>query len=110
GARGITPLLLAFPAGRYRVLAKAAGYEPADSREIDARAGSDTAVDLKLVRIERTVRVSGTPAGAEIRSDTGQSCALPCELKLPVDGAVLTASAPGYVRSKQELRVQEAGN
>ncbi len=110
GARGVSPLLLAFPAGNHRVLARLDGYEPAASPAIDARSGSDTAVDLKLVRIERPVRFTGAPAGAEIKADSGQSCALPCELKLPVGRVILTASAPGYLRSRQELRVQESGN
>jgi outer membrane receptor protein involved in Fe transport len=110
GARGTAPLLLAFPAGKYRILARAPGYEAASSEEIDAKAGSDTLVDLKLVRIERPVRLAGAPAGAEVRADTGQFCALPCELKLPVGRVVLTASAPGYVRARQEVRVQESGN
>src|SRR2546428_8407731 len=45
GARGSTPLVLAFAPGKYRILVKMSGYEPAWSREVEARLGSDTRVD-----------------------------------------------------------------
>ena len=110
GARGLSPRVLAFPAGNYRVLAELDGYQPASSSEITATVGSDNEVVLKLERIVRPVKILGAPAGAEVKADTGESCALPCELQLPVGVATLTASAPGYVKVKQDLRVHESGN
>jgi outer membrane receptor protein involved in Fe transport len=110
GARGSSPLVLAFAAGKYRVLAKAPGYEPAWSQEIDARLGSDTRVELRLKRVLGPVRIEGTPAGAEVKADSGESCALPCELLLPVGKVTLTVHAPGFSRARQEVYVAESKN
>ncbi len=108
GARGSSPAVLAFAAGTYRVLAELPGYEAAVSDPISARPGSDATVSLVLRRLLRPVRALGQPVGAEVRAETGERCALPCELQLPIGKATLTASAPGFVRGKQDVYVGDA--
>lgn len=103
GARGSSPAVLAFAPGKYRVLAELSGYEPAESQVIDARLGSDTAVSLELRRLMRTVKVQGQPKGAQITADSGETCALPCELSLPVGKVTLTAQLAGYARARQDV-------
>jgi outer membrane receptor protein involved in Fe transport len=109
GARGSSPLVLAFAPGKYRVLARMSGYEPAWSQEVEARLGSDTRIDLRLDRVMRAVRLQGTPPGAEIRSDSGERCALPCELQLPVGKVTVTASAPGYAKARKDVYIPDSG-
>src|SRR5207302_5221775 len=102
GARGQSPSVLAFAPGKYKVLAELSGYQPAWSQEVDAAMGSDTQVDLKLVRILRPLRFEGTPAGALVKLDSGESCVLPCELQLPPGKNALDVEAPGYARKHKD--------
>ena len=108
GARGSSPSVLAFAPGKFRVLAELPGYEPAWSQPIDARAGSDVVVQLALEQILRTVRVAGQPRGALVRADSGASCALPCELSLPLGKVAVTASAEGFEKAKQDIYVGDS--
>ena len=109
GARGSSPAVLAFAPGKYRVLAALDGYRPAQSEIIDARLGSDTSVELTLARELREVRLTGRPAGALVTAESGESCALPCTLQLPLGKVSLTAQAPGYARGKEDVYLQGPG-
>ncbi len=68
GPRGQTPRSLAFPPGRYRVLAELDGYEAAESPEVQGTLGQETLITLRLVRIVGTLRVEGDD-GATVHVD-----------------------------------------
>lgn len=108
GAVGTSPRTLAVPPGPHRVLVEMDGYRPAQSAEIFAETGTETAVDLALSRIVGTVRVEGEPEGAEIRLDQEDGPVvgrLPATLELVPGPHVLFVSSPDWTTSTRVLTV-----
>ncbi len=107
GSRGRSPRALAFPAGRYRIIAELEGYEPAESDPIDAQLGSETPVRLELRRIVGNVRIEGDP-GAVVHVDDehgATACASPCNLELPPGPHTLYFSREGFQLSTRSVNV-----
>ena len=108
GPRGQTPRSLAFPPGRYRVLAELDGYEPAESPEVQGTLGQETLVTLRLTRIVGTLRVEGD-AGATVhvdRSDAPPSGRVPCDIVLAPGRHRIFVAREGYATSEQEVEVR----
>lgn len=108
GPRGVTPRNLAFPPGRYRVLAELDGYEPAESSEVQATLGQETLVTLRLNRIVGTLRVEGED-GASVyidRSDAPLAGRVPCDIVLPPGRHRIFVAREGYATTEQEVEVR----
>jgi outer membrane receptor protein involved in Fe transport len=108
GPRGQTPRSLAFPPGRYRVLAELDGYEPAESPEVQGTLGQETLVTLRLTRIVGTLRVEGDD-GASVhvdRSDAASSGRVPCDIVLAPGRHRIFVAREGYATSEQEVEVR----
>jgi outer membrane receptor for ferrienterochelin and colicins len=67
GSRGRSPQTLALPPGRHKVMVKKEGYRPAEASVYLAK-GRAVTQDFNLVLITGTVELTGTPAGAEVRT------------------------------------------
>lgn len=109
GSRGTSPRVLAFPAGRYRVIVEKEGYEPAVSEVIDAQVGRETVVRLVLRRIVGSVRVEGM-AGAVLRIDderTEPVCTVPCSTEVSPGPHTLFVSREGYQTLVRQVFVTE---
>ena len=108
GPRGQTPRGLAFPPGRYRVLAELDGYEPGESPEVQATLGQETLVTLRLNRIVGTLHVDGESTGADVRVDRPDgpvAGTVPCDLVLAPGRHRLFVSREGYATSEQDVDV-----
>ncbi|MFO0646988.1 MAG: TonB-dependent receptor [Polyangiales bacterium] len=109
GQRGNAPRSLAFPPGRYRVIAELDGYETVESPEMQAALGQETLVTLRLQRIVGNVRVEGDAAGATVRVDNPESEPVghvPCNLVLPPGRHRFYVSQDGFATSEQDVEVQ----
>ena len=100
GQRGAGPQTFGLPAGTYKVIAEAPGYEDAVSKPTDVAAGATASVALRLTRILGTVHVAGDEAaGATVRVDSEEAppgCVAPCDLQLPPGRHTLYVSREGY--------------
>ncbi len=109
GQRGNAPRSLAFPPGRYRVIAELEGYETVESPEMQASLGQETLVTLRLQRIVGSVRVEGDAAGATVRVDNPESEPVghvPCSLVLPPGRHRFYVSQDGFATSEQDVEIQ----
>jgi outer membrane receptor for ferrienterochelin and colicin len=98
GARGNTPLTMGLSPGEYAVFADIPGYESVEARQ-ELKAGTHTHLVLPLKQIVGTLRVEGSPAGAEVRLDEDgghATCAIPCIASVPPGRHTLFGSASGY--------------
>lgn len=108
GQRGTAPQTLALEPARYRVIAELEGYEQAVSEPVEVRTGAEATVRLEMRRILGRVRISGNPAGAEIRVDEEESSPvgrLPTTLALTPGPHVLIVSAAGRQPLQRVVRV-----
>jgi outer membrane receptor protein involved in Fe transport len=99
GQRGAGPQTFGLPAGKYSVIAEAAGYEDATSQPIEVRIGATATIDLKLKRILGTVRVEGEAQGAQVRVDREDgppASTIPGEIELPPGRHTLFISREGF--------------
>ena len=109
GARGRTPQALALTPGEHQILVELDGYAP-DAAPASVAIGDAVQVSFLLEQILGTVRVDGTPAGAEIRvgDESGPVVGtLPGDVEIPPGARVLVVSAPGHqtVRQLNEVEV-----
>jgi outer membrane receptor protein involved in Fe transport len=108
GPRGTTPRALAFPPGRYRVIAELDGYESAESQEVQATLGQETTVNLHLERIIGTLRIEGSNPGATVHIDAPEgeaACRIPCSLILAPGRHRVFTTLEGYATSEQDVDV-----
>jgi outer membrane receptor for ferrienterochelin and colicins len=97
GSRGRSPQTLALPPGRHKVMVKKEGYRPAEASVYLAK-GRAVTQDFDLVLITGTVELTGTPAGAEVRTaaEGPVLTKVPGKLALPPGQHVLYVRAPGH--------------
>lgn len=98
GSRGVSPLLLAVPPGKARVLLELAGYE-AHTLEVKPEAGQEIPVRVALKRILGELRVQGQPSGAMVRVEDPagpQSAVLPAVFQVSPGTRAVTVSRDGY--------------
>jgi PEGA domain len=108
GARGTTPLTMGLSPGHYVIFADLPGYEPLETPPQELRAGTRSHLVLPLKQVAGTLRVEGSPAGAEIRLDDegGRSvCTLPCATSAPPGRYTVFASAHGYQTRAASVRL-----
>lgn len=113
GGRGQAPRTLGLAAGKHRVLAELPGYEQAVSAEVDLRLGVETKVSLKLLPILGTVKVEGSPVGAEVRIDGEEgsaACILPCSATTTPGRHTLFVSRPGFQTFETQVDVPARGS
>ncbi len=105
GARGVTPLVLAVPAGEQELIVSVAGYEDATTL-VNGTIGVQVAADLTLERILAEVEITGEQPGAQVFvKDTGESLGVaPVKVSLAPEPTVLELKAPGY--QTKEIIVQ----
>ncbi|MCA9515124.1 MAG: TonB-dependent receptor [Myxococcales bacterium] len=112
GAYGVTPRLIAVSPGAYDVLVERAGYQPA-TRHVDARLGATATVEIPLVQLTGTLVVTGSPAGAEVTVDDGETAhrgQLPsATLALPAGDHTLRVTAAGHVTQEMPVTVRPDG-
>ena len=117
GGRGQTPRTLGLGAGRRRVLAELPGYEIASSADFDLRIGAETKIALTLVPILGTIRVEGSPQGAQVHLDAEEApvlCTVPCTLTASPGKHSVFVTQAGYqsfeapvdVRARSTLSVR----
>ncbi|EPX59971.1 TonB-dependent receptor [Cystobacter fuscus DSM 2262] len=98
GSRGLSPQTLALPPGAHTVVVHKKGYRRAEAT-IQLTRGQAVVQAFTLELITGTVRLSGTPGGAEVRASPegpvlGQ---VPGDLRFTPGPHVLHVSAPGHV-------------
>ncbi|WP_224363496.1 TonB-dependent receptor domain-containing protein [Hyalangium versicolor] len=110
GSRGRSPQTLALSPGRHTVMVKKEGYRPAEASVVVSR-GRSVSQDFALALITGTVELSGTPAGAEVRtSSEGAALAqVPGKLNLPPGQHVLYVRAPGHASAQIVVEVPADG-
>lgn len=112
GGRGQTPRTLGLGAGRHKVIAELPGYELATSADVDLRIGAETKVSLTLVPILGTIRVEGSPRGAQARLDAEDgpvACVLPCSFTAPPGKHVVFVTQAGFQSFEAPVDVPARG-
>jgi outer membrane receptor for ferrienterochelin and colicin len=106
GSRGRSPQTLALPPGRHKVMVKKEGYRPAEASVYMVR-GKAVTQDFELTLITGTVELTGTPAGAEVRTSAeGPVVAkVPGKLALTPGQHVLYVRAPGHAPEQLVVEV-----
>jgi outer membrane receptor for ferrienterochelin and colicins len=107
GARGLSPQTLALSPGRHEVMVSKEGYRRARV-EVDLARGLATQKNFLLELITGTVRLSGTPQGAQVRATPeGEVLGeLPGSLRFTPGQHVLYVSAPGHVPAQVVVDVK----
>jgi len=98
GRRGVSPLLLAVPPGKTRIILELDGFEP-HTLELKTAAGEEKPVRHSLKRVLGELRVQGRPEGAVVRVEdtTGpQSATLPAVFQVSPGTRAITVSRDGY--------------
>jgi outer membrane receptor for ferrienterochelin and colicins len=110
GSRGRSPQTLALSPGRHKVMVKKEGYKPAEANVYLAR-GKAVSQDFDLTLITGTVELTGTPAGAEVRTaPEGPVLAqVPGKLLLPPGQHLLYVRAPGHAPAQLVAEVTADG-
>jgi outer membrane receptor for ferrienterochelin and colicins len=110
GSRGRSPQTLALAPGRHKVMVKKEGYRPAEASVLVTR-GRSVSQEFTLALITGTVELSGTPAGAEVRTEPeGAALAqVPGTLTLPPGQHVLYVRAPGHAPAQLVVEVPADG-
>jgi outer membrane receptor protein involved in Fe transport len=106
GSRGQSPQTLALSPGRHKVMVKKDGYRPAEAT-VQLSRGKAVAQNFELILITGTVELSGTPAGAEVRTapDGAVVAQVPGKLTLPPGQQVLYVRAPGHAAAQLVVEV-----
>lgn len=108
GARGAAPRALALEPGTHRVLVELDGHEPAESKPVEVKVGTESVVILDLRQILGTVVLDGSPRGAAVHVDDEEGAPdglLPGALELAPGSHVLIVSHPGYQTQRQMVQV-----
>ena len=98
GPRGNAPRTIGLGAGKRKVIVEKAGYEPAESEEIDLQIGQEKTVHLTLKQILGTAKLEGEP-GARVKVDDENgavACTLPCSLDIAPGRHTFFVSKEGY--------------
>lgn len=96
GARGVTPLVIAVPAGKYAFIGELTGHETSKIDAPELRLGSDNEISIPLRPLFGTLAVGGD-VGAEVREQGGKPvCTIPCVTKIPVGKRTLVVSKAGF--------------
>lgn len=107
GARGVTPLVLALPPGRYTFLAERPGYAPGKVEAVEAKVGGETTVSVPISPLFGSLRVDGEAEGSDVRLDgeAKSRCTAPCVTRVPVGPHVVNLSKPGYQASDVQVEI-----
>ncbi len=108
GERGVSPLRVALPPARYRVIASLDGYEDASSEDVDVVVGGEGNVRLQLKRIVGTVRIE-KPRGASVRMDAENvmpSCTVPCSVSVAPGSHMVILSLAGHRTQQIPISVE----
>jgi outer membrane receptor protein involved in Fe transport len=111
GSLGVTPKLLALPAGHVNVLLDLPGYRSVE-RPVDLVKGNEQKLAPELERIVGGVDFRQLPAGAVVREGTIDGPVLmqgPGSARLVPGRHVLFVAAPGYVTARVEVDVEPDG-
>ncbi|ATB30523.1 TonB-dependent receptor domain-containing protein [Melittangium boletus] len=97
GARGLSPQMLALPPGRHEVMVRKEGYRRA-TVTVELTRGSAEQQAFTLELITGTVRITGTPVGAQIRASADGPVLgrVPGTLRFTPGQHVLYVSAPDH--------------
>ena len=109
GSVGVSPRVVALPAGTYRVIARLDGHHETTSEPLTIAVGQRLTTRLTLERIVGVLVAAGED-GAELRVDVEDgepACRLPCELPLPPGPHVIHVSAPGRVSLARAVAIVE---
>ncbi len=112
GSRGRTPLTLALPPGRQRLLLRREGYRPVEVW-VNPVKGRTLQQGLELPLITGTVELAGSPEGAQVREggpDGPVLGQLPGRLGLAAGRHVLYVSAKGHAPRTLEVEVPAEGS
>lgn len=108
GEYGVTPAVLAIPAGERAVILDAPGHYPTEL-EVTARRGELSEVHADLERIEGRLHVTSSVDGRVIVQDPdGKDVATdeaPLDARLPPDTYRVVVTAPGHERWHEVVRV-----
>jgi outer membrane receptor for ferrienterochelin and colicin len=110
GSRGRSPQTLALAPGRHKVMVKKEGYRPAEAT-VSVSRGRAVTQDFELVLITGTVELTGSPAGAEVRTSPEGAVLtqVPGKLSLPPGQHVLYVRAPGHAPAQLVTEVPADG-
>jgi outer membrane receptor protein involved in Fe transport len=109
GSRGEAPNALGLLPGKYKVIAKLAGYRPAEVQLEALAAGSKRDVHLELTALRGHLELT-TPGltGVSVTAEVGAhraSCIAPCTVDLPPGSAHVRASRAGYRSTDQYVQI-----
>src|SRR4051794_7845649 len=109
GQRGNSPKTLGLAPGKYRVIAELAGYNPAESAEVDAPFAGETEVRLKLEPklegLTGTLVVNADERGALIEVDGRPRAFTPAIVTVPAGPHTVRISLKGYRAIAQTVDV-----
>ncbi|MFL5345523.1 MAG: TonB-dependent receptor domain-containing protein [Hyalangium sp.] len=110
GSRGRSPQTLALSPGRHKVMVKKEGYRPAEASVLVSR-GRSVSQEFELSLITGTVELSGTPEGAEVRTEPEGAvlARVPGTLKLTPGQHVLYVRAAGHASAQLVVEVPADG-
>lgn len=109
GARGEAPRRFGLAPGKYRIIAKKAGFRPAEVELEPLEAGKSSSVTLRLEPLLGQVAVSGAnTAGATVSAEVEgvrRECVAPCSLPLPPGVHVVVIAKLGYRSTENVIDV-----
>ncbi|MCA1828570.1 MAG: PEGA domain-containing protein [Myxococcales bacterium] len=108
GARGQTPVTLALPPAKVKVMVELAGYRPFE-QHVTLATGRTAVVQPALDRIYGAVAVEGEPSGSEIRVEDQALTLSGGRAKVVPGRHVLTISAPGHATDQITIDVPADG-
>ncbi len=106
GKRGVTPLVIATPPGRHRVILELDGYEPFVAREVNAVEDRETALAATLVVKGCDLRVTTAPATATVALDGGAPQPAPLAVRVRGGEHTLAFVAPDRLPRQRAVRCE----
>lgn len=110
GSYGVTPAVLAFRPGSYRVLLEMKGHKPWSREGVQLSLGHETRLEASLERIVGRLRLEGSPEGAMVRIEAPEGTrtgSLPMEAELAPGAVKVFVSAEGFELAERAVEVSE---
>ncbi|HEY3447690.1 MAG TPA: TonB-dependent receptor [Myxococcales bacterium] len=107
GSLGVTPKVLALPAGKTTVVLSRPGYRDA-SKVVDLAVGRTASVELNLEFVWGHVKLTGSPEGAQVRVDQTEgppAGKLPGKLDVKPGKHILNISEQGFLAMQVPIEV-----
>ena len=93
--------------GAYDIVVEAPGYIRSEDKRVEVLPGKEAVFEYRLVRNAGTLKVAGSPTGAEVLLDNKRVGSVPLTLRdVDVGDHSVEVSAPGYASVKRRTQVK----